>query len=113
MASTKKHLIQVRSNCTMSVNYENLLLTPQVEIILLTQEPVYKIKKVKTESFIEKDRELSEYRCFATLDAINEMISDLQKVASELQIFAQMSGSLNKVIEQYKKPTDNTQPGSV
>ncbi len=105
MATTKKHLIQVRSNCTMSVSYENLLLTPQVEIILLTQEPVYKIKTDdddEDKQYIEKGMELSEYRCFSSLDGINAMISDLQKVASELQIFAQMSGSLNKVIEQYK-----------
>lgn len=99
MSTTKKHLIQVRSNCTMSVNYETSLLTPQVELILLMQEPHYEVNK---KSEIEKSVKLGEFRTFASLDAINEMISDLQKVASELQIFQQMSGSLNKIIEQYK-----------
>ena len=90
----------------MAVNYENLLLTPQVEIVLLMQEPVYKIKREEDKSFIEKDMKLSEFRCVASLDGINEMIADLQKVASELQIFGQMSGSLNKVIEQYKTTSE-------
>lgn len=101
--STKKHVIQVRSNVNMNVKYETLNLVPQVELILLTQEPVYKIIKEGEQSFIEKSMKLSEFRCISSLDGINDMISELQKVASELQVFGQMGGSLNKVIEQYKK----------
>ena len=101
--STKKHLIQVRSNTNMSVNYATFNLAPQVELILLTQEPVYKAKKEEDGSYIEKSMKLSEFRVVTSLDGINEMIADLQKVASDLQVFGQMAGSLNKVIEQYKK----------
>jgi hypothetical protein len=102
MATTKKQVIQVRSNVNMNVNYENLLLTPQVELIVLTQEPLYKIQK----DSIVKASALGEFRCFISLDGLNDMISELQSVAIHLQTFHQMSGSLNKVIEQYRKPTE-------
>ena len=110
MATTKKVIVQVRSNCNMTVNYTDLSLTPQIELILLTQEPLYEVNKKRE---IEKTVKLGEFRCITSLEGLNEMISDLQKTASELQIFQQMAGSLNKVIEQYKKPVDTTQVGGV
>ena len=37
--STKKHLIEVRSNSSFMVNYDDMKLVPQVELIVLTHEP--------------------------------------------------------------------------
>jgi hypothetical protein len=103
MATTKKVIVQVRSNCDMAVDYSDLTLKPQIELILLTQEPIYEVNKKRE---IEKTVKLGEFRCMTTLEGLNDMISDLQKTASELQVFQQMAGSLNKVVEQYKKPTE-------
>lgn len=103
MATTKKTIVQVRSNVNMNVNYNDFTLVPQIELVLLTQEPVYEVNK---QSKIVKGVKLGEFRTVTSLEGLNEIISDLQKTASELQIFQQMAGSLNKVIEQYKKPEE-------
>jgi len=43
MSTTKKHLVSFRSNTKFSLNYEDQNLTPQIEIIILSHEPEYKI----------------------------------------------------------------------
>jgi len=98
--STKKHLIEVRSNTNFSVNYESLELVPQVELILLLQEPQYKVVKKKDGAYIEKGHELAEFRCFLSLEALNNLIGRLQETAAGLQRFEQMSVGLNRVIAQ-------------
>lgn len=100
MSTARKVIVQVRSNCNMSVNYSDLSLVPQIELVLLTHEPHYEVNK---KGEITKEGKLGEFRCITTLDGLNEMIADLQKTASDLQVFGQMSASLNKVIDQYKK----------
>ena len=45
--STKKHLIEVRSNSSFMVNYDDMKLVPQVELIVLTHEPNYEIDAIK------------------------------------------------------------------
>lgn len=98
--STKKHLIEVRSNTNFGVNYETMELVPQVELILLLQEPKYQVVKKKGEAYIEKGHELAEFRCNLSLNALNNLIGRLQETAAGLQLFEQMSVGLNRVIEQ-------------
>lgn len=103
MSTTKKHLIEVRTNTNFNVNYESTTLVPQVELILLMQEPRYTVVKRKGEAFIEKGYELGEFRCFTSLAGLNAMIGELQLVAAQLQRFEQMAVALNSVIEQAKR----------
>lgn len=42
---SKKTLIQVRTNSNFSVNYKDLNLIPEVELILLFTEPEYQVNK--------------------------------------------------------------------
>lgn len=98
--STKKHLIEVRSNTNFGVNYETMELAPQVELILLLQEPKYELVKKKDAAYITKSSELAEFRCLLSLNAMNHLIGKLQETAAGLQRFEQMSVALNGVIAQ-------------
>lgn len=98
--STKKHLIEVRSNTNFGVNYETMELVPQVELILLLQEPKYQVVKKKGEAYINKDFELAEFRCKLSLNALNHLIGKLQETAAGLQHFEQMSVAMNGVLAQ-------------
>jgi hypothetical protein len=100
MATTKKHLVQLRSNTNFSVNYENNNLTPQIELILLSYEPKYNLTK---KGEIEKGHEIGEFRIFANLEGINAMIGELQLLASQLQKFQQLSVGINQLIESAKE----------
>lgn len=100
MAQTKKHLVTFRSNTTFSINYETNNLKPQVELILLSSEPKYEVNK---KGQIMKGTELGEFRIFASLEGINEMIGDLQLLVAQLQNFEQLSSGINTLIESSKK----------
>lgn len=99
---SKKILIEVRTNTNFSVNYDTMSLVPQVELILLMQEPRYKVVRKGEETFIKKDIRLGEFRCVTTLQELNELIGQLQLTAAALLKFEHMAVGLNKVIEQAK-----------
>lgn len=99
MATTKKRLVSFRSNTKFSLNYETNNLTPETELILLSAEPKYDVNK---KGEIMKGNELGEFRIFTSLESINQMIGDLQLLASQIQKFEQMSASMNSIIEMAK-----------
>jgi hypothetical protein len=101
--STKKHLIEVRSNTNFNLDYEKFSLVPQVELILLMQEPEYRIVKKGGKEYIEKHYALCEFRCHTSLSGLNQMIGQMQEVAAGLQRVEQLGVGLNSVIEQAKK----------
>jgi|LakMenEpi03Aug12_release.lakeMendotaPanAssembly.Ray.scaffolds.fasta_scaffold43549_11 hypothetical protein len=103
MATTKKHLVQLRSNTNFTVNYENNNLTPQIELIILSYEPKYNL----TKKGIVKEHEIGEFRIFANLEGINAMIGELQLLASQLQKFEQLSVGINLLIESAKEKTED------
>ena len=97
--ATKKHLVTLRSNTNFALNYENQNLKPQIELIILTQEPEYKANK---KGEIEKGYAIGEFRIHTTLEGINVMIGELQLLATQLQTFEQLSTGMNKLIENAK-----------
>ena len=99
MSTTKKHLVSFRSNTKFSLNYEDQNLTPQIEIIILSHEPEYKIN-AKNE--ITKGSSLGEFRIFTTLEGVNAMIGELQLLATQLQTFEQLSVGMNSLINSAK-----------
>ena len=99
MATTKKRLISFRSNTNFKLDYSTNLLSPEIELVLLSVEPKYEVNK---KGEIMKGSELGEFRIFASLEAINVMIGDLQLLATQLQTFEQLSTSINGVIENSK-----------
>lgn len=111
--SSKKHIIQVLSNTNFSIDYEDFSLSPQVELILLFQEPKYKAKitKDKKHFYPEKSYTLGEARFVLTLDRLNSMIGELQALAVNLQKFEQLASGLNSIIEanQRKPETPSTE----
>lgn len=100
MSTTKKHLISIRSNTNFSIDYTNLTLKTQIELIILCQEPVYDVNKKRE---IVKSAKLGEFRFFTSLEGINDMIGELQALAIQLQTFEQMSVGMNKIIENAKQ----------
>lgn len=111
MATTKKHLVTLRSNTNFSINYETNNLKPQVELILLSSEPKYEVNK---KGEIMKGHELGEFRIFTTMEGVNAMIGDLQLLVSQLQTFEQLSAGMNTLIESAKqKKTDETKVSGV
>jgi hypothetical protein len=100
MSTSKKHLISFRSNTKFSLNYDDQNLTPQVELIILSHEPEYKLN---TKGEIMKGSVLGEFRIFTSLDGINAMIGELQLLAAQLQTFEQLSVGMNSLINNAKK----------
>ena len=99
MATSKKHLIQVRSNTKFAVNYETKNLTPEIEIILISVEPKYEAKK----DGLYKGKEVSEFRIFSDLDGVNKLIGELQLLVAGMQQYEQLSSGINSLIEQGKE----------
>jgi hypothetical protein len=106
MATSKKYFVGVVSNTNFSVDYDTNNLKPQIEVILLTQEVVY---KADGKGNIRKGTEVGEFRIFTSLEGVNDMIGKLQLMASELQKFEQLSVGINQLIENSKKTNQNEQ----
>jgi len=106
MATSKKYFVGVVSNTNFSVDYDTNNLKPQIEVILLTQEVVY---KADVKGNIRKGTEVGEFRIFTSLEGVNDMIGKLQLMASELQKFEQLSVGINQLIENSKKSNQNEQ----
>lgn len=98
----KERLYDIRTNTTMRVNYETMNLEPEVEVIILSVHPQYRITTKGKEQYIEKGNGLTETRIVTSLAGINEIIGQLQATAASLAQFDQMAAGLNKVIEQAK-----------
>lgn len=100
---TKKTLIQVRTNSNFSVNYEDLTLSPEVELIMLFTEPKYEVTKKKE---IEKGFALSEFRIKTDIKGISNLIGELQALQNQLLTFENMSDMLNVVIKNNTTPKE-------
>ena len=103
MATSKKFFVGVLSNTHFTVDYETNNLTPQIEVILLTQEVKYKVDEDDDDGGIKKGIEVGEFRIFTSLEGVNDMIGKLQAMASQLQSFQQLSVGVNQLIEHSKK----------
>lgn len=97
---TKRTLIQIRTNSNFSVNYENLNLVPEVELIMLFTEPQYEVNK-KFE--VVKGHKLSEFRIKTDTKGINHIIGELQALQAQLTTFDNLSEGLNAIIKQNTK----------
>ena len=100
---TKKNLCSFRTNTKFVLNYEKMELVPELELILITDEPEYKINK---NNDIARGSKISDFRIFTSLEGINAMIGQLQVVAAELQKFEQLSTGLNGIIKAAKDRED-------
>lgn len=102
--STKKHVISVRTNTSFSVDYESDRLSPQVELILLFQEPKYGAKKTKDGKHFEivKDHELGEARFMVSIESLSRLISELQVTQAGLAKYDNLAGAINLIIEKSK-----------
>ncbi len=99
---TKKTLIQLRTNSNFSVNYDDLTLVPEVELIMLFTEPDYILNKKKE---VEKGQKLSEFRVKTSTEGISHMIGALQNLQTQLQTLTNLSYGLNEFI---KSATEKT-----
>lgn len=102
-------LINVRSNCNFSLNYETGKLHPQSEIILITSAPKYVVDKKKTG--VTKELDITEYRFLSNLDGINQLIGELQLVVKNMNAFEQTAASFNVIIESQKQQQENKKEG--
>lgn len=101
---TKQTLYDIRTNTYFTVNYDDLNLVAQIEVVLLATHPAYEIVRNGNKAMIERGHKLQEVRFVTDLKGINELIGQLQASAAALQVFDQMQAGLNKVIEQSKSP---------
>lgn len=90
----------IRSNCNFSLDYETSKLTPQVEIIIITASPCYKINS-KGDGF-KKTIEVDEFRFISSLEGLNNVIGELQIAVKNMNNFEQLAGSMNAIIEANK-----------
>lgn len=100
---TKKTLIQIRTNSNFSVNYQDLTLSPEVELIMLFTEPDYTVNK-KME--IAKSVSVDEFRIKTDIAGVGRIISELQALQNQLLTFENLSGMLNSVIKSNTKPKE-------
>ena len=106
MATSKKYLISVLSNTYFGLDYTTNNLEPQIEVVLLTQESKY---KANSKNELVKGVEVGEFRIFTSIDGLNQMIGELQLLASKMQNFQQLSVGINQLIEHSKTQNKNEQ----
>lgn len=99
----KEKLYEIRTNTSLTVDYETLRLVPEIELIFLTSHPEYRVLTKKGEQYIEKSAGISETRITTSLSGVNKIIGQLQATAAALQTMDQLSAGLNSVIEQSRK----------
>lgn len=106
--STKKTLLQVRTNTNLSVNYKDLSLSPEIELIMLFVEPKY---QPTSKGGITKGHELNEFRIKTDTKGISHIIGELQALQAQLTTMENMSEALNVVIKHSAgKPSTPTEP---
>lgn len=98
---SKKTLVQIRTNSNFTVNYQDLSLSPEIELIMLFVEPKYEVNK-KNE--ISKGSQLNEFRIKTNISGISHIIGELQALQVKLQTFDNLSEGLNAIIKQSTKP---------
>ena len=98
---TKKKLLEIRTNTNLAVNYSDLTLTPEIELIMLFVEPKYEVKK----GAIYKGGVLNEFRIKTDKDGISQIIGALQALQAQVQTFDNMAEGLNVIIKANTKPT--------
>ena len=106
MATSKKYLVSVLSNTYFGLDYTTNNLEPQIEVVLLTQESKY---KAYSKNELVKGVEVGEFRIFTSIDGLNQMIGELQLLASKMQNFQQLSVGINQLIEHSKTQNQNEQ----
>ncbi len=94
-------LLNVRSNCNFSLNYEEGTLHPQAEIIVITSAPKYVVNK--KQDGVTKELEVQEMRFHSSLEGINKLIGELQLVVKNMNAFEQTAGSFNAIIKGFKE----------
>jgi len=99
-------LVSVKSNCNFRLDYATGRLQPETEIIIITSNAKYVIDKKQTS--INKEQEVKEYRFKSGLAGINQLIGELQLVVQNMNVYDQMSGSLNTIIQSLKNKTNET-----
>lgn len=97
--------MQIRTNTNLSVNYEDLSLAPEIELIMLFAEVKYQLSK-KDE--ILKGHQLNEFRIKTNSQGISQMIGELQALQTQLQTFGNMAEGLNAIIRQNVKQKSET-----
>lgn len=97
--STKKSFIGIRSNTRYLLNYETNLLEADIELILLTTEPEYRLVRRKGERHVDQRQALREFRLCTSLVGLNTLIGKLQHLAVELQKVEQLGTGLNDLIK--------------
>lgn len=93
-------LIQIRTNTNFDLNYENGLLEPCIELILLFSSPKYEVDKKKTG--IVKTISVSEFRVKTDSKGIAELIGQLQATQVAAQTVDNMSAAFNHIIKSSK-----------
>lgn len=94
-----KVLASVRSNMRFSVNYSELEVVPEVELIILCWKPQYRVDK-KDE--VVKESGLEEIRFELSPKALNQLIANLTLTAGHLQKFEQAGEALNSIVKTMK-----------
>jgi hypothetical protein len=100
---TKKSLVQIRTNSNFGVNYKDLTLIPEVELIMIFREPEYISNK---KGDILRGDKISEFRIKTTASGINHIIGELQALQVQLTTFENLSEGLNAIIKQNTKPKE-------
>lgn len=84
-------LISVRSNQTFVVDYPTSKLIPNTELILLIEQPLYKMKGDK----IQKTAEVKELRFCTSADGIRHLIGMLEQALKVSDDYTKLSGIIN------------------
>ena len=94
-------LIQVRTNTSFSVNYENSLLVPEIELIILVSNPIYTVNEKKGQ--VNKTLSVGEFRVKTDFEGISNLIGQLQATQGGLAKYQNMSNALNTIIQHQKE----------
>lgn len=103
-----KRVIQVFSNTNFGVNYEDSSLSPQVELILLTQQVEY---DVDGKGKIKKGWRVEESRFLLAPENIDQLIGQLKLLRVGVDKYKDLSVSINALVaaaaeEQKKEKTE-------
>lgn len=98
--ASKRQLLEIRTNSSFIINYNDLTLSPQIELIMLFAEPKYKADGKGT---VTKGHELNEFRLNTTKEGISQVIGELQNLQLQLNTMDNLSEGVNAFIRQNTK----------
>lgn len=93
-------LLQTRSNLRYVIDTNSTNLKPEIEVVLICSELEYITTTIGGKTFIAKELKPKTLRFTSSLEELNNLIEELQKISEQAEQYEKIGNTIN---ESFKK----------